>query len=269
MKKIAILIAAITTLTSCGDELAGTLEKTSAVVQGYLFAGRPVDSIRITRSFSYALQDSILDPLDELLVTISDGVSNVVLQPIGDGYYQAQDLVIQEGKQYTLEFLYDGEKVSASTYVPLKREVEISSMEVAIEPITGPPAGGFTQLDPVEVSWQNQEGDHYYVLFRNTAQSPENIIQLSNFPFAGNVRFARLTQPEITDFYAIAPRRDLTQYGLHQVIVFRVNPEYAALYQLTGTSSVSITEPPSNVTNGLGIFTAVSSDTVFLNVKKP
>lgn len=63
-------------------------------------------------------------------------------------------------------------------------------------------------------------------------------------------------------------RRNLTQYGRHQVIVFRVNHEYAALYQSTGSSTLSLTQPPTNIQNGLGIFTGVSSDTLYFEVTK-
>jgi len=40
------------------------------------------------------------------------------------------------------------------------------------------------------------------------------------------------------------------------------------LYETAGTSSISIASPPSNIENGLGIFTGVSSDTVYLEVIK-
>lgn len=38
----------------------------------------------------------------------------------------------------------------------------------------------------------------------------------------------------------------------------------AALYKTSGNTSLSLSQPPSNVKNGLGIFTGVASDRLFL-----
>jgi len=51
---------------------------------------------------------------------------------------------------------------------------------------------------------------------------------------------------------------------MHQIIVYRVNPEYAALYQNSGNSTLSLEEPPTNIENGNGIFTGAME---FLQVR--
>jgi len=58
-------------------------------------------------------------------------------------------------------------------------------------------------------------------------------------------------------------------YGRHYLILYKINPEYAALYESTGNSSQNLRTPNSNIKNAQGIFTAVNSDTLLLNVKKP
>jgi len=72
----------------------------------------------------------------------------------------------------------------------------------------------------------------------------------------------------IANFYAIRAQRDSLQFGTYQIIVFRVNPEYAALYESSSNSTLSLEEPPTNIVNGLGIFTGVSSDTLYLEVSE-
>ena len=89
----------------------------------------------------------------------------------------------------------------------------------------------------------------------------ENIAQ-----FEEQLQF--ISEPLISDFYAIRTQRELLQFGTYQIIVFRVNPEYAALYESSSNSTLSLEEPPSNIVNGLGIFTGVSSDTLYLEVIK-
>ena len=96
----------------------------------------------------------------------------------------------------------------------------------------------------------------------------DNINSLFENPDLPFRRFNLQTEPEVTDFYRIDPRRQLQQFGLHRVVIYRVNPEYAALYETAGSSTLSITAPPSNIENGRGIFTGVSSDTLYFEVKK-
>ena len=123
----------------------------------------------------------------------------------------------------------------------------------------------FTQSDPIELNWNNDEGDYYYVYIKNIEENPEYINEmLTTGAFARPFTF--ITEPSIMDTYNIDTRRDLTQFGTHEIVIFRVNPEYAAMYATADATSTSIVEPPTNIENGLGIFTGVSSDTLYLEV---
>jgi len=82
------------------------------------------------------------------------------------------------------------------------------------------------------------------------------------------LRSSIISEPQISSFYAIFPRREFSHYGTHQIIVYRVSPEYAALYESSGNSTLSLEEPPTNIENGNGIFTGASSDTLYLEVVK-
>ena len=166
-----------------------------------------------------------------------------------------------------MEFERNGEIISAETYVPENNTARISRTQVELTKIEAGvfPSGGIVIPEPVEVSWNNEDGDYYYILIKNIETEPEyvneNIAQ-----FEGQLQF--ITEPQITNFYAIRAQRDLMQFGTYQIIVFRVNPEYAALYESTGGSTLSLEEPPTNIVNGLGIFTGLSSDTLYLEVTK-
>ena len=255
---------------ACDEESTSIVDTQTAVVEGYLFAGQPLDSVFITQSFSYGQTDTTIVPIDDLNVRISNADIDVELLNLGDGLYRNQDFEPQSGATYTLDFEYKGETVSAETFIPEKRIAAISQTEVELEKIEGFPISPPEQLDAIEVTWDNTEGDYYYTIIENLENDPEFVNDLiAEFDPDGSARrLFRITEPEITDFYLINPLRDLTQYGTHRIVVFRVNPEYAALYQSAGTSSLSIAEPPTNVSNGLGIFTGVSSDTLFLEVKR-
>lgn len=262
-------LTATVLLPACEQEDVASLDSKTAVVEGYLYAGQVADSIRITQSFAYSRTDSTLITLDGLSVVLEDGSQSHPLSSAGNGYYRNPNLAIASGRTYRMAFTWQGETVSAETFVPAKKEAAISATEIEMSKISAgaPPVFGGGQFQPVEVSWNNSEGDYYYVVIRNLEDNPEYIND--RFPAGGERHpFLFISRPQIMDFYAINPMRGLTQFGRHEVIVFRVNPEYAALYELTGGSSLSITQPPSNVKNGLGILTGVSSDTLRLNVKK-
>lgn len=271
----ALLLAASMAFNACTSDEGEILDTQTAVVQGYLYAGQPVDSLRITQSYAYIRQDSTLLTLDDLQIQISDGTNTYPLLSTGEGYYMQPDLVIASGKNYTLQFNWNNQTVSAQTYVPEQREAEVSAAEVYMTKITsgsGFNPGNLENTDPVEITWENPEGEYYYVVIKNLEESPEYINDFlaereQNFP-GGFRRFIFIGRPQISSRYTIDPRRELTQFGRYAVIVYRVNPEYAALYAVSGSSSQSITQPPTNVDNGLGIFTGVSSDTVYFEVKK-
>ena len=274
MKSIDIISALMSILLfcSCEETSITSLDRETPVVSSYLYAGQPLDSLRVTLSNSYAQTDTQLVTLDELDITIKEGENTFELNPFGEGYYRQSSLLIETEKSYVLEFEWKGATISATTFVPGKREAQLSTSLIEMEKITntgGFPGGGFTQIDPIEVSWDNPEGDYFYVLIENLETNPEYVNDfLADLEEDLGQRFRRITEPSITDFHSINPRREITQYGTHRVIVFRVSPEYAALYQTSGTSSQSLTEPPSNIDNGLGIFTGVSSDTLYFEVKK-
>jgi hypothetical protein len=50
--------------------------------------------------------------------------------------------------------------------------------------------------------------------------------------------------------------------------IFNIAIFAAALYSDNSNSSQNLSNPTTNITNGLGIFTGISSDTLYLQVKQ-
>jgi hypothetical protein len=265
--KIFFLLINSLLIISCSQESIVQTETKTTIVEGYLSAGNPIDSLRVTQSYSYGQVDEQVITFNDLNIRITNDNNQFELTSIGNGYYQNTNLIIDAGKSYQLKFERDGEIISAETYVPEYNTTSISTNQVELNKIEAGviPIGGITIPDPVEVSWNNEDGGYYYVLIKNIEVDPEyvndNIAQ-----FDGQLQF--ISEPMISDFYLIRTPRELLQFGTYQIIVFRVNPEYAALYQSSSSSTLSLEEPPSNIVNGLGIFTGVSSDTLYLEVTK-
>jgi hypothetical protein len=217
--KIYLLFSIIFAFVACEQDTIGTFGNKTAVVQAYIFAGQPIDSIRVTQAYAYSETDTTLTTLDDLLINLSGPEGETGLISIGEGYYQRPDYIVQAGNSYFLEFEFNGETISAETYIPEKTAVTISAEVLEMEKIEfggggfGGPGGGFTQIDPIELRWDNAEGDHFYVVIDNLEETPEYINSLFENPDLPLRRFNLRTEPEITDFYRIDPRRQLQQFG--------------------------------------------------------
>ncbi|MEL6675776.1 MAG: DUF4249 family protein [Bacteroidota bacterium] len=269
MKPLLIFLLLLPCL-ACEPTESTLIDTEKAVIEAYLHVDRGVDSLRITKSISYQT-DSLALPLEMLDVNLSDGTQTVLLDDFGKGYYGIKDWVIEADKTYVLSFTYADREVMAETYAPAKTPITISEEELYMTKVEGFNFGANADVEPVEISWENEQGDYYYVVVENLEEDPtyinadlqERLQAGENLPI-----FELRSEPTITDFYSVDARRQIQQFGTHRVIVFRVNTEYAALYQSAGNTSLSLADPPSNVQNGFGIFTAAHSDTVFFEVRE-
>ena len=221
-------------------------------------------------------------PLDSLEADAApDDLSPIVISEDGEVYplfylgengkYGNSDLIIEADKVYKLEVLYNGKTVSAETYIPLQpQSLWLSDTLIEKEKITS-----FVDLqnqtvnDPIELNWESESGAFYFVNVKNIEEDPEPVNELFSGGAGNFQRPDFLTEPSTNNFYTIDAFRDLTHYGTYQVTVFRVNPEYVALYEDNTSGSGSLNEIRTNVQNGFGIFTGVNSKIVFFEVKKP
>lgn len=252
--------------SACDDDTVAIFDTESVVVQSYLYANNAVDSFRVTQAIGSTETSDDIVTFDDLSITINDGSADYVLNPIGAGYYQNMDLVIENGKTYEMDFEHDGMAISSTTYVPENKEVAISQSEIYVEKVYAGVMMPPTQTDPITVSWDNTEGDYYYVVVQNIEETPEYIDE--NLATAQFTRPRIITEPLVISDYNVDTRRDIQFFGTYQIVVYRVNPEYAALYATAENTSTSLVEPSSNIDNGLGIMTGISTDTVFFEVNE-
>jgi len=259
-------------LFSCEEEIGvSNLDTETLVVTAYLYANQPIDSIRVTKSFSL-VQEPVLQVVDGLSITINDGSQDILLESIGDGYYRNLDHIVKTDRTYKIEFEYDEKIISAETFINPEVDVRLSQTTVELERILYD--GGFpnfsTTQEIVDITWSNSSSDYYFVIVENLEANQDyvneifkEIADLEDRP----EQFFR-SEPEIIDFYSINSMRELRLYGTYKIVVYRLNAEYAALYETIGSSTLSIQEPPSNINNGLGIFTGVTPHTLFLEVRE-
>jgi len=267
-----IWIVIITALFACTEQTPLTPEHDLIVVRGYLFAGEPIDDIQITSTLPLGSEDSTAPPINNAAVSlIKNGKTyDLVPSPGDSGYYHydGNDLSVQSGDEFEINVSYGGQTAKGKTVVPFPPDsVTISAYTLIIPQYSyGFPSPG-EQILPADsnrvltISWKEDLSSLFYVVVENIDENPEPI----NNPrmFQKVRRF--ISVPTNRNEFRIQ-RFAVTHYGKHVARVYRVNQEYADLYSSRNQDSRDLNEPLSNIENGLGVFSAFASDSVFFEV---
>lgn len=275
MIKTAILssILMIILILGCTNEQFDSTETDTVVVEGYLYAGLSLDSLKLSQLIPLIIDEGDVFEITNAEVYIRWNENDFLLTPSeevpGNYNYEGTDLFVLEGETYELYLEYFGKSITATTTVPSKpKNLELSAQTIEMAPIeTFEDLRNLREIDNLEVYWENDEADFYYTLVENIEDSPEEINQL-DFDGIQRPNFNFITQPTNLDVSNVRPF-SLTQYGTYQVVVYHVNQAYVDLYDTSEQDSRNLTEPLSNIEDGLGVFTSFSSDTVYFEVVKP
>lgn len=251
---------------ACEEQEVLQTDANKPVVEGYLTPGQPA-RIRVTRQIPFSADSTYsLETIDTLHVSILHNGQSYLLESQGNGYYKNDGLlVITEGEIYMLNFMYRGNLVSAETIIPSKpQNLKASENSIVITPFDpdGGFGGGIPEFpDPIELTWDNPDQDYHVVVVANIESDPDPINEDQEEDFRPVFR----NEPDQTNTYEVG-FQSFEYYGSHRIVLFHILPEYAALYDNTGTSSQNLSTPSSNIENGLGIFTGMHSDTLYVEV---
>lgn len=271
MKKIFVVQLFLLLLSACEKTALGTASDSTdrPVVEAYLSPGQ-VPKVRITRQLLFGSADTEVQPIQNLNVTLeTNGTAHPLLYSPSDTAYLADGTwLVEAGKTYRLRFDHEGTTVTAESVIPAKPEgFEASAASISIPQFTPGGGGGIpTFPDPIKMTWTNADAAYYLVVVENVETDPEPIFEddgSSDRPPRPRFR----SEPEQTNTYELG-FQGFQYYGMHRVILFKINAEYASLYDDNGNSSQNLTTPYSNVSGGLGIFTGLNSDTLTLKVTK-
>jgi len=238
------------------------------VVEAFLFEGEPVDSVRI--SFARPLSDESLTetPVNDAQVVLEkNGQSYQLASTNNNGYYNYQDvdLNVAVGDQFKLLVNSGDSEIFATTLVPEPPTGLIADTRVLVAPDFSSPPIGQIELGSIELSWDSQEGDLFFVVLKG----PNDIFGEFILPEFVRERIGRrfflITEPTQENFFTIRLRQ-LEFIGDHQAIVYKVNKEYADLYSSLTQDSRDLNEPETNIVNGRGVFSAFSSTRINFEV---
>jgi Domain of unknown function (DUF4249) len=274
--RFAVALTTTAVVAACGDPTFVVPSSSDAVVRAYLYAGQPVNDIRLTYAVPISTRDTTsaqaAPPItNATVVLVRSGVRYPLSKSAGDsGYYQfnGSGLTIREGEVFTLEATVDGKTLSARTVVPVKPSgARVAAASISIPTLTGGPGGPRPDFSASQtmVRWTRSAGALYFVTLENVEAVPVAV----EFAFPGAVRGRRrvIFAPTEADSLPINAL-GLPYYGRYRVSVWRVNEEYAQLYATLQQDSRDLNEPFTNVVGGLGVFTAFSADTTSVVVVK-
>lgn len=256
--KLFIGMAAILMLASCSkDSVSGSVNL--PVVEAYLVAGNPL-TVKLYQQKVLTDTAKYGAAIKGQKVYVSDGSTNVLLTESSAGTYTYSDKTfLVAGKTYSLQFTYQSQSVTATTVMPQKpvgfatQNINIYIAQSSIN----------TTLDTLNrFTWQNPDSLNHVLVFLN-ADGPS--FPLNSFGMSRAYNF-ELNTNQLSVYYIT--QRTFAYYGHYQAILYSVNREFINLFKSNtfNTSSQSLSNTPTNVVNGFGIFTAMQGDTIAFNV---
>jgi hypothetical protein len=218
------------------------------VVESYLQEGADTVNVKLYSMEVYLKDDYLLSkPVGGLSLKIN----GMEMQEISAGTYflHLGEDTIRGLKDYDLSFEYLGTTVSASTSVPQP----VANLRIEPEYITRSSSSYFyfdtADTTEIRLTWDDPDGSYYQVYIESPASS--------DMPsFDGGTQFRRrMMQPFRGGSYTTS-EREFMSTGKYSIYVYRVNKDYADLYERTG--STDLANPASAIHNAFGIFTAMS-----------
>jgi Domain of unknown function (DUF4249) len=250
-------------LVACEKETLNSSESSlnRPVVEAYFHPGH-TPHVKITTQIPLNSDSTENRSVNGLTVTVKTGSTTYTLLEKGDGIYEGDSSwAVEALNTYELSFNYLNKLITSTTLIPANPESFAASATTLDVPSFQTGGGGPPAFpDPIALTWDNNDGAFYLIVVENIESDPVSIFN------GDGERPTFRTTPEQTNRYELG-FQSFSFYGMHRVILFKLNAEYASLYDDNGSSSQNLTTPYSNITGGLGIFTGINSDTLFVNVE--
>ncbi len=260
-------------LSSCYKSELIFEDQYEAVVEAYLYVDKEDNQVKLSNMISFGSDTVGGEMITGAQITMHHKPDSWILthnDSIPGTYYLEEELTMTAGDTFSLSVELDEEVLTAITIIPDDPPpVSMSAYRINIPKVES--MMGFREIempDPLELTWDNPEAKYYFLNIQNIESYPISVMPdpPADRPFAGGgFAFQMITQPTNDNFYTI-DLRQLTHYGTHRIIFTSVNDEYVSLYNSLNQDTRELNEPYSNIENGLGIFTAFNSDTLYFEV---
>ena len=264
-------------LIGCSQEVTVGID--NFVVEGFIVANEAVDNIKIKAVSPFNDEELTSSEIADATVEIlyEGNVYPLNYNEITRKYENLNEsLNIAYNNEYSIEIRVDERIATSSTIVPNPPTgLQLSANKLSIPQLTlnfnlGSQISTLFEEERILLEWDAIDGQSFFVVIENKANTIDSIlpeeVPESARELLSSFRFISAPSEE-TSFEIIAVA--LETYGLHVAKVYTVNQEYVDLYNNTEQDSRDLNEPPSNISNALGIFTAFAVDSITFNVVKP
>ena len=220
-------------------------------------------------------EEDTSSPINDATVTIiKDGQRFSLISSGDEGryHYPGNDVEVTTNDVFQLEIEHNGITATAETMVPTPtRGLQISTDTIKVPQLPlseGREAivaviGDFLRNSRVDATWDNPEEDLYFMVVESVNDTIDPIFPAQVIEALSNFRFvSEPTEEAALTFFG----GSLVSFGTYSVKVYHINQEYAALYENREQDSRDLNEPPSNIQNALGVFSAFNSQEAFFEV---
>ncbi|KIA95494.1 hypothetical protein OC25_06560 [Pedobacter kyungheensis] len=260
-KQLLFLLIVTLTYVACKKDEGDSTIAGRPIIEAYLINDKAV-SLKVYEQKGLLDTASYGAAITGLNITFSNGAKTITLNETANGVYTstATDLVVP-GNSCSFNFNYNGKVISGETTVPAKPVAFASSSSEQGVPNPDPDSSS-TAFTAVNFTWNNSNKGYYLMVFRNQDDTPNRI----------GSGFGRRNAYEDREEYlgqvsAYKTQRMTFQFsGYYDVYLYHINPEYNNILNSSSNSSLNLTNPPTNIKNGLGIFTAMACDSLLLHV---
>ncbi|MCJ7813487.1 DUF4249 domain-containing protein [bacterium] len=276
------MIGAVIYLIHCTQEIISPEFIEEIIVNGYLIVGQGVDSIYVQKTlpidadYSYdaasVSTDSIFISVDKQRFQLSEYTDK------RGAYFLPKDsLIVTSGKTYNLEVFVDNKTIRASTMAPGQVHIQSLNADTSYYPYPDQSQG-----TRIQISWNPAEFTEAYEL-SVIAHPPYNLVNFGMSrivedrldAFDGDTLKAF---PPINDFPISKDETSIEiswymfcYYGDYTIKLYAIDKnlwDMAVSSVLYMYQSSEFEQPIYNVEGGLGIFSAVSVDSVYVHVKR-
>ena len=259
-----VLLVCIAVCLAAGCKKDGASSTRLPVVQAYLFAGHPV-MVKLYNQKSLTDTAEYGSPITGQQLYLSDGSQQILLSETAKGTYTYADTTfLVTGKTYSLSFNYLSKTVSARTTMPFKPQNFKTQHTTVYYNNDDNVINAADTLN--KFTWDNADSLNHVLVFDN--------LDDTFFPVSGGIspngasNIFDVNTHRKSVYFVVS--NGFPYYGNYQVVLLRVNQEYIDLLNSNtlGSNSQNLLNTPTNVVNGLGIFTAMQSDTLKFSLYK-
>tara|TARA_B100001559_G_scaffold254526_1_gene218483 strand:+ start:1201 stop:2004 length:804 start_codon:yes stop_codon:yes gene_type:complete len=257
---------------SCDDE---TPIEDNYVVEAFLFQGEKVDDIKIKETKLWNSDDTTDVIIDNASIKLyADGDEfNLSFDNIKHSYVLEEDIDIISGNTYGIKVDFNNRVATAVTIVPTKPVgLRISNNKIVVPPLKLSPAlpnilANLFEDARTNIIWDNPTNEYHYLTIKYVGNQDDPIFT-DDFPGAiGDFfsNFSLQSAPSQDELYNVICM-SLKNYGKYLVTLYKINDDYVKLFESEVQDGTELNEPPSNIVNAFGIFTAFASDTISFEI---